>query len=315
MQRDRDEMRELVRSKTTETKLNLANCHLTKCPTWFPLTLKQVHLKNNCLTSLPGCIFTDLPNLVWLDVRNNELTELPPDIQLADKLEDLLLGGNFLKRLPACLAKLKRLNGLQLQPNKHLTSPPIEVVQQGFEVIIEYLRKQVDPIIEQEKELEEEEPKEKAASSSSSKTSLSSFKMPKLNMGTSQTKVMKLSLRNPMTEKELAAAMEKHLLEDKLPLRERKFESLSDKEKFDRQAEQEQIQRDVQKHNNQVELANFRKKSAAGRKDSHRKIEAGSDSKGMSKILSHEVAEKSRQSPQKSTLIEQFLFLKSFKFG
>ena len=46
-----------------------------------------------------------------------------------------------------------------------------------------------------------------------------------------------------MTEKELAAAMEKHLLEDKLPLRERKFESLSDKEKFDRQAEQEQIQR------------------------------------------------------------------------
>ena len=46
-----------------------------------------------------------------------------------------------------------------------------------------------------------------------------------------------------MTEKELAAAMEKHLLEDKLPLRERKFELLSDKEKFDRQAEQEQIQR------------------------------------------------------------------------
>jgi hypothetical protein len=125
-----------------------------------------------------------------------------------------------------------------------------------FKVIIEYLRKQVDPVIEPEKELEEEELKEKAASSSSSKTSLSSFQMPKLNMGTSQTKVMKLSLRcssavcifyghfrNPMTEKELAAAMEKHLLEDKLPLRERKFETLSDKEKFDRQAELEQIQR------------------------------------------------------------------------
>ena len=76
--------------------------------------------------------------------------------------------------------------------------------------------------------------------------------------------------------------------------------------------------RDVQKHNNQVELANFRKKSAAGRKDSNRKIEAGSDSMSMSKILSHgvdEMAEKSRQSPQKSTLIQQFLFLKSFKFG
>lgn len=129
-------------TRTSETKLNLANCHLTKCPTWFPLTLKQVHLKNNCLTSLPGCIFSDLPNLVWLDVRNNELTELPPDIQLADKLEDLLLGGNFLKRLPACLAKLKKLNGLQLQPNKHLTSPPIEVVQQGFEVISTALKNQ-----------------------------------------------------------------------------------------------------------------------------------------------------------------------------
>ncbi|CAG5082447.1 Oidioi.mRNA.OKI2018_I69.PAR.g10128.t1.cds [Oikopleura dioica] len=301
MQRDRDgeELRELVRSKTTETKLNLANCHLTKCPIWFPLTLRQVHLKNNCLTSLPGCIFTDLPNLVWLDVRNNELTELPPDIQQADKLEDLLLGGNFLKRLPACLAKLKKLNGLQLQPNKHLTSPPIEIVQQGFEVIIEYLRQQVDPIIEPEKD--EEKESEKAASSSSSKTSLSSFQMPKLNMGTSQTKVMKLSLRNPMTEKELAAAMEKHLLEDKLPLRDRKFESLSDKEKFDRQAEQEMIQRDVQKHNDQIELENFRKKSAVMKSS---RSEPGADSKEMSKILSHEEerssAEISRQTPTKT---------------
>ena len=65
-----------------------------------------------------------------------------------------------------------------------------------------------------------------------------------------------------------------------------------------------------------MELENFRKKSAAMKSS---RSEPGADSKEMSKILSHEEerssAEISRQTPTKSTLVEQFLFLKSFKFG
>ena len=102
-------------------------------PPVYPLTLKQVHLKGNKLTQIPGAIFTDLPNLIWLDVRDNELTELPPQIQCANTLKDLLLGGNFFLQLPACLASLPNLTGLQIQPNPALKSPPKDIVEQGLQ--------------------------------------------------------------------------------------------------------------------------------------------------------------------------------------
>lgn len=131
LQEDED-LCKLVKSRSTESKLNLSKCNLRYFPQVYPLTLKQVHLKDNKLTQLPGSIFTDLPNLVWLDVRNNELRELPPQIQCADNLKDLLLGGNLFQQLPACLANLKRLSGLQLQPNPYLQSPPKDVVEKGI---------------------------------------------------------------------------------------------------------------------------------------------------------------------------------------
>ena len=129
---EEDDIRELVRSRSTETKLNLSKCNLTILPNAYPLTLKQVHLKGNNLKNIPGSIFTDLPNLIWLDLRDNELRDLPPQIQCAYNLKDLLLGGNLFLQLPGCLANLPKLTGLQLQPNPLLQHPPKEIVQNGI---------------------------------------------------------------------------------------------------------------------------------------------------------------------------------------
>ena len=43
---------------------------------------------------LPGSIFGDLVNLVWLDVRNNKLEKLPSQIGESNSLRDILLGKN-----------------------------------------------------------------------------------------------------------------------------------------------------------------------------------------------------------------------------
>ena len=39
--------------------------------------IKYLYLQQNKLTRLPTNLFIDLPNLQWLDVRNNALRELP----------------------------------------------------------------------------------------------------------------------------------------------------------------------------------------------------------------------------------------------
>ena len=48
----------------------------------------------NFKRELPGSIFGDLVNLVWLDVRNNKLERLPSQIGESNSLRDILLGKN-----------------------------------------------------------------------------------------------------------------------------------------------------------------------------------------------------------------------------
>ena len=57
----------------------------------------SINLKTT-LRELPGSIFSDLVNLVWLDVRNNQLERLPSQIGESNSLRDILLGKN--KNLP-----------------------------------------------------------------------------------------------------------------------------------------------------------------------------------------------------------------------
>ena len=53
-----------------------------------------VSICENPKRELPGSIFGDLVNLVWLDVRNNKLERLPSQIGESNSLRDILLGKN-----------------------------------------------------------------------------------------------------------------------------------------------------------------------------------------------------------------------------
>lgn len=62
--------------------------------------LKMLFLEGNLLSCLTEDFFWRLPNLMWLDLRNNFLEEIPKSIAFHENLENLLLTNNNLKKLP-----------------------------------------------------------------------------------------------------------------------------------------------------------------------------------------------------------------------
>lgn len=65
----------------------------------------MLYLENNNLRELPKELFVLLTHLQWLDIRNNQLTNLPTSIQLNSSLETILLQGNKIEKLPLELCK------------------------------------------------------------------------------------------------------------------------------------------------------------------------------------------------------------------
>ncbi|XP_067093146.1 leucine-rich repeat-containing protein 27-like [Osmerus mordax] len=101
--------------------------------------LKNLYLEGNQISSLPDSLFTSLSNLVWLDLRNNQITALPAEIGLHRSLKTLLLEGNPIKELPLELGTVITLRALSLR-NCPIVFPPQEIVEQGLQCILQFLR-------------------------------------------------------------------------------------------------------------------------------------------------------------------------------
>ena len=132
--------------------------------------LSKLYLDYNRLTSLPPEI-SELKNLSELSLLNNRLITLPPEISGLKNLTKLYLSNNQLKSLPPEISELKNLTLFRLDYNKltslppeileldldieltgfwmvnlislkgnPLESPPIEIVKQGREGILNYFK-------------------------------------------------------------------------------------------------------------------------------------------------------------------------------
>ncbi len=121
--------------------LYVRNNQLTELPDWIGQlrNLKELRVYKNQLTELPATI-GQLSNLTWLDVSSNQLTELPATIGQLSNLEWLNVSNNQLTELPDWIGQLSNLKKLNLNGNP-LQTPPREIVEQGTQAVLAYLRK------------------------------------------------------------------------------------------------------------------------------------------------------------------------------
>ncbi|XP_048585417.1 leucine-rich repeat-containing protein 27 isoform X2 [Nematostella vectensis] len=103
--------------------------------------LEFLYLEGNYLTTLPETLFERLPNLKWLDLRNNHINEVPENLGAHRCLKNLLLEGNNIRTLPFELGFIKSLSGLNLASNP-LENPPPQVVEKGTQEVLRFLREQ-----------------------------------------------------------------------------------------------------------------------------------------------------------------------------
>jgi len=106
--------------------------------------LLYLDLRGNQLTSLPPEV-AQLTDLSSLDLRGNQLTSLPPDVAQLKNLLYLDLRGNQLSSLPPEVAKLTNLQGLDLSWNQ-LTSLPPEVGQLTNLQVLDLRRNQLSSL-------------------------------------------------------------------------------------------------------------------------------------------------------------------------
>lgn len=119
--------------------LDLSYLNITEIPsTLISLhQLQHLYLKGNTIESLPEDFFIELRSLLWLDLRCNRLQSLPVSVGQHKHLKNLLLGDNKLEYLPAELALVTTLTGLNLV-NNPLVDPPQHIVDKGIHEIKVY---------------------------------------------------------------------------------------------------------------------------------------------------------------------------------
>ncbi|WGV28426.1 COR domain-containing protein [Halotia branconii] len=113
-----DELLQLINRAAAEgwQELDLSGHVLTELPVEIG-KLKQLNLRNNQITQIPKAI-AKLTNLRQLNLRNNQITQIPEAIAKLTNLRQLSLYNNQIIQIPEAIAKLTNLRTLDLSYNQ-----------------------------------------------------------------------------------------------------------------------------------------------------------------------------------------------------
>jgi internalin A len=122
-------------------ELHLYKNRLTHIPPELGLlpNLQILFLDKNQLTHIPPELGL-LPNLQTLHLHENQLTHIPPELAQLLSLQGLVLFSNQLTHIPPEIGLLPNLQDLYLENNPDLLTPPSEIVAQGTQGILSFLR-------------------------------------------------------------------------------------------------------------------------------------------------------------------------------
>ncbi|VDD82833.1 unnamed protein product [Mesocestoides corti] len=113
---------------------------ISPCPLIFGQNGRpEINMDHNQITKIPFGIFSRASNLAKLNMKDNQLASLPPDVKTWTSLVELNLGTNQLtklpddidhllnlERIPASIQELRKLRVLDLEEN-HLDCLPTEI--------------------------------------------------------------------------------------------------------------------------------------------------------------------------------------------
>lgn len=123
--------------------LDLSKNRLTKVPKELGNLSKliRLNLSQNKLTAVPSEL-GNLSELTTFYLDQNQLRSVPRELSQLSKLTVLDLYQNKLTKVPEELSRLSNLKTLRLHQNFRLVSPPPEILNQGTQAILAYMREQ-----------------------------------------------------------------------------------------------------------------------------------------------------------------------------
>lgn len=127
--------------------LDLSNNYLSNIPVQTLFNLTKLDLSKNFFTDIP-LLVTQATRLQQLDMSNNRLTELSIAklLPVKDSLKTLNISCNSdLTALPTDLLLLDRLEKLDVTDLVSLKSPPYSLAKNGLESIRKYMQRKQHP--------------------------------------------------------------------------------------------------------------------------------------------------------------------------
>uniref|UniRef100_A0A8C8RPB1 Leucine-rich repeat protein SHOC-2 n=1 Tax=Pelusios castaneus TaxID=367368 RepID=A0A8C8RPB1_9SAUR len=106
-------------------ELNLGNNIFEEVPEQLKYlsSLQKLHLFGNKITTISPTTFDGLEKLILLNLNNNKLKYLPPEIHRLENLENMNLNNNQIESIPKELCSLQKLSELHLSHNCLITVP------------------------------------------------------------------------------------------------------------------------------------------------------------------------------------------------